>query len=146
MVVGAVEFTTRLGPRTRYLTLNPPRECLYLSNLAVRPDFRRRGIATRLLDAAGVCGLPLPCPSVNPGANAPVPCPSTPAEMLGAISGESVCYLHNRLKDEAAVQLYRARGYEVEHTDNWASPFLGIDRRYLMRRQIAPPEGRGLRP
>jgi ribosomal protein S18 acetylase RimI-like enzyme len=118
-LVGICEICARDGPRTRYLSLNPPKSCAYLSNLAVSPAMRRRGVATQLVRAS---------------------------ERMALLQNEHKVYLHTRLKDAPATELYKGLEYRIEKTDLWYMSLLGLDRRFLMTKVLppAPPPPSGL--
>ena len=88
---------------------NPPPKCAYLCNMAVHPEHRRRGIARLLLQSA---------------------------EDLAAIAQESEMYLHLRLIDQPAAQLYRRSGFMQRAQDNVLVQLLGQDRKFLMAKQL----------
>jgi ribosomal protein S18 acetylase RimI-like enzyme len=88
---------------------NPPAKCAYLCNMAVLPGQRRRGIARLLLQSA---------------------------EELAGVAGEQEMYLHLRLIDQPAAQLYRRNGFMQRAEDNLLVQLLGQDRKYLMCKQL----------
>lgn len=51
-LAGTLELSFNPATRSTYLTLNPPKTCSYLCNMAVAPEFRRRGYGATLLKAA----------------------------------------------------------------------------------------------
>lgn len=106
-LVGTVEVSFHQSTRSKYLTLNPPQDMPYLCNMAVEPQYRRRGYGAMLLDAAE---------------NA----------VLG--TGYKSVYLHVRHADPPALELYRKYGYREEGEDWLIVQILGLDRRYLMKK------------
>ncbi|KAK9787614.1 hypothetical protein WJX73_003800 [Symbiochloris irregularis] len=86
-LVGSVEISMSPSTRARFLTLNPPEDKAYLSNMAVAQHHRRRGYGRKLLEAA---------------------------ESACALSGHRDLFLHLRFQDQAASVLYRDAGYEEE--------------------------------
>ena len=83
---------------------------LYVSNLAIQETYRRQGIATALLREC---------------------------DDLAQSWGFQSIYLHVLEDNQAARQLYRAAGYQVEAVlGDWLSQFLGRSRRLLMRKVI----------
>ena len=96
--------------RSQHLTLEPPRECAYLCNLAVSPASRRQGVGRALLRAA---------------------------EEVAAAAGEEALYLHLRFKDKPAEAMYMASRYEVRQVDSPLVELLRMDRRRLLSRDLA---------
>lgn len=68
-VVGVCEVVDRHGPRTGYITLNPPKSAAFFLNLVVHPDFRRKGLARAMTLACA---------------------------RIAVAQGETEMYLHNR--------------------------------------------------
>ncbi|KAL4425929.1 hypothetical protein ABPG75_009945 [Micractinium tetrahymenae] len=96
--------------REDFPTLQPPDDAVYLSNMAVDGKLRRRGLARRMLAAA---------------------------EALVASRGRRAIYLHARLADAPAQQLYLSSGFEVVDRDNaLLAKVRGITPRALMRKQL----------
>lgn len=108
-LVGSVEVSCSASTRSRYLTLNPPEEHGYLSNMAVAHKYRRRGYGRLLLEAA---------------------------EQTCNLSGHRDLFLHLRFQDHAAAVLYRQAGYIEDRRDLPFMFLLGQDRRYLMRKTL----------
>jgi ribosomal protein S18 acetylase RimI-like enzyme len=105
-VVGTVEVTLR----TIYPVPISRSSFPYLSNLAVHPDYRRRGIAAKLLSAS---------------------------EALVASRGYPEIYLHVLDENTGARQLYRNLGYEVQTaTPYWYCWLLRRPRRLLLRKPL----------
>ena len=50
--MGTVELSLSASSRSVFLLINPPKDAAYVSNIAVAPEFRRQGHASRLLKAA----------------------------------------------------------------------------------------------
>eukprot|EP00208_Stichococcus_sp_RCC1054_P006263 CAMPEP_0206140496 /NCGR_PEP_ID=MMETSP1473-20131121/9600_1 /ASSEMBLY_ACC=CAM_ASM_001109 /TAXON_ID=1461547 /ORGANISM="Stichococcus sp, Strain RCC1054" /LENGTH=451 /DNA_ID=CAMNT_0053534655 /DNA_START=441 /DNA_END=1796 /DNA_ORIENTATION=- len=110
-LVGTVEMAFTEGTRTRFLTLNPPKDSAYLGNMAVAPEFRRRGYGRILLGAA---------------------------ERLTRLAAFPTIYLHLRFKDTGgAGELYRGAGYKEVKRDFWVLPLFGYSGRFLMAKDIA---------
>ncbi len=82
---------------------------VYLSNMAVDVRLRRQGHARRMLATA---------------------------EALSAARGFAAIYLHARLTDEAAQELYLSSGYEVVDQDSFLVKLRGITPRALMRKLL----------
>ena len=78
--------------RDSFLSLKPPDNEAYLCNIAVDPNFRRQGVARKML---AVC------------------------EALAKQRGFGKFYLHVRLGDEAARTLYDSSGYTEVDADSW---------------------------
>ena len=106
-LVGTVEVSFDVSTRSKHLTLNPPPDMPYLCNMAVEPEYRRRGFGAMLLEAAEAAVLS---------------------------TGYKSMYLHVRHADPPAVQLYRKYGYGEEGEDWTLVQLLGLDRRYLMKK------------
>jgi ribosomal protein S18 acetylase RimI-like enzyme len=106
VLAGTVEMTVR----SRHLWQFPALQYPYLSNLAVHPDYRRRGVAQQLL-----CN-----------------CEETALEW-----GFTEIYLHVLENNHGARRLYYQLGYRVDHIDSsWLSWLLGKPRRFLLRKHI----------
>ncbi|BDA46449.1 hypothetical protein COCOBI_08-5420 [Coccomyxa sp. Obi] len=110
-LVGTVEVSVAASTRTRFLTLNAPEECAYVCNMAVNPEYRRRGYGLLLLEAA---------------------------EEIARLGGQRDLYLHLRFQDKPAQALYQRAGYSVYKQDNPFVVLLGQDRRYLMHKRLTP--------
>uniref|UniRef100_A0A7S1SUF7 N-acetyltransferase domain-containing protein n=1 Tax=Tetraselmis chuii TaxID=63592 RepID=A0A7S1SUF7_9CHLO len=108
-LVGTLELSFRPATRSRYLTLNPPKRCAYLCNMAIDSNFRRQGYGTKLLHAG---------------------------ELFAKMAGEEQIFLHVRLCDPEAQALYLNNGFEIVKTDNWFAPVLGVDRRHPMKKDL----------
>lgn len=106
-LVGTVEVSFDASTRSKHVTLNPPPDMPYLCNMAVEPDYRRRGFGAMLLEAAEAAVLR---------------------------TGYKSMYLHVRHADPPAVQLYRKYGYHDEGEDWALVQLLGLDRRYLLKK------------
>ncbi|KAL3148589.1 hypothetical protein ABBQ38_014020 [Trebouxia sp. C0009 RCD-2024] len=107
-LVGTVELSFAASTRARYLTLNAPVNCAYLCNMAVDANYRRRGYGNILLDAA---------------------------DDMAKIAGEKEIFLHLRFQDAAPASLYKQAGYVSDKADTFLVRLLGLDRRYLMKKQ-----------
>lgn len=108
ILVGTVELSFAASTRARYLTLNAPVNCAYLCNMAVDANYRRRGYGNILLDAA---------------------------DDVAKLAGETQIYLHLRFQDAAPASLYKQAGYVSDKADSFLVRLLGLDRRYLMKKQ-----------
>lgn len=95
--------------RETFETLQPPHQHAYICNIAVDPKFRRQGYARRILAAC---------------------------EDLARECGHTEVYLHVRLADDAAQQLYMSSGYEEVAADAWLVKLRGITPRSLMRKSL----------
>jgi ribosomal protein S18 acetylase RimI-like enzyme len=96
--------------REDFPTLQPPDSDAYLANIAVDVRQRRRGHARRMLAAV---------------------------EALTVQKGFSRLYLHVRLNDQAAQQLYASGGYqEVERDQAFLARMRGITPRALLYKQL----------
>ncbi len=105
--IGSVEMCTRsiaVGP-WQYL-VNP-----YIFNLAVHPQWRRQGIAKRLLSAT---------------------------EPIAKQWGFSQIFIHVLAQNHSACQLYYQTNYELLRQDNsWGSWLWGGSRRLLLRKSLS---------
>lgn len=108
VLVGTVEMSCR---RYSLWTFNQPPQ-IYLSNLAVREDCRRRGVARRLLEAA---------------------------EKQALTWGFRAIYLHVMADNMQARLLYQQAGYRVQRVDTtpWAL-ILPQPQRLLLKKVISP--------
>ncbi|KAL6776311.1 hypothetical protein ACKKBG_A20630 [Auxenochlorella protothecoides x Auxenochlorella symbiontica] len=104
-LVGIVELSFSASTRTKALTLNPPPEHAYLSNMAVSQTMRRQGIGSFLLSSA---------------------------EELAQTMGHTHVYLHSRVDDAVGVRMYSRAGYETVSQDSGMVRLIGVDPRYLM--------------
>ncbi|PSC76924.1 acyl-N-acyltransferase [Micractinium conductrix] len=111
-MVGVVELSFSASTRSKYITLNPPADRPYLCNMATHPAHRGRGYGFALLKAA---------------------------EALVVQLGEREVYLHLRVQDEPAAQLYNKAGYEKQDEDSFLVRFMRLDQRRLMRKRLATP-------
>eukprot|EP00898_Chlorokybus_atmophyticus_P002638 jgi/Chlat1/3375/Chrsp23S03807 len=109
VLVGTVEVSFTDKTRPAFLTLNPPNDATYLCNMAVAPEFRRRGLGRQLLFAA---------------------------EALVLHMRRAEVYLHVRIVDKPAARLYATTGYQPVCTDGLLSLLLLQRRRVLMRKHI----------
>ncbi len=106
VLVGNIEVEFR--PRYPLVSTSP--SFAYLSNLAVHPDYRRRGIATKLLSAS--------------------------ADMV-ALRGYSEIYLHVLDENASARQLYSKMGYQFQGgTPAWYCWLFRRPRRLLLRKRL----------
>ncbi|PNH12032.1 hypothetical protein TSOC_001094 [Tetrabaena socialis] len=88
----------------------PPPSAAYVSNMAVDPKFRRRGVARALLAAC---------------------------EEVARRAGSAEAWLHVREADAPARGLYDKEGYVVVSTDTWLDTMrYGMRARLLMRRAL----------
>ncbi|GAQ91859.1 hypothetical protein KFL_008700040 [Klebsormidium nitens] len=113
VLVGTVSlaFAVRSLPRFPTLNVPPHRSSAYLSNMAVQPSHRRRGVARQLLVAS---------------------------EELAAALGKRALYLHVRFVDSVPQHVYAGVGYCVVARDTPLSWLFLQRRRSLMRKQLAP--------
>lgn len=95
--------------RETFLSAKPPDEDAYLANIAVDPSFRRRGVARHMLESC---------------------------ELLAIQQGFRCIYLHVRLGDSAALQLYTTAGYTVTHEDSWLVKLQGRTPTSLLRKMM----------
>ncbi|MGF1493028.1 MAG: GNAT family N-acetyltransferase [Microcoleaceae cyanobacterium] len=107
LIVGTVE----LGLRSRYpWQVSSLRKYLYISNLAVHPQFRRQGIAQDLLQRC---------------------------EVVARDWGFSALYLHVLENNDQAKQLYTKLGYRLGSIDwSWNSLLLGQPRQMFLHKQF----------
>ncbi|KAK9843117.1 hypothetical protein WJX74_007218 [Apatococcus lobatus] len=110
-LVGTVELSFSASTRTQQLLLNPPRECAYLCNMAVTPDWRRQGYGMQLLRAA---------------------------EMVAQLAGKQEIYLHVRHNDAPATGLYERGGYSIVKSDPKFFGWFGIDPKHLLKKDLSP--------
>ncbi len=107
-VLGTVELALNAQPRGERTHPYP-----YLSNLAVQPRWRRRGVAQHLLAAC---------------------------QQHAHAAGQSQLYLHVLENNYGARKLYLHSGYQLHSMDHhWSSWLLGRPRRLLLYRNFAPP-------
>ncbi|KAK9847400.1 hypothetical protein WJX84_006775 [Apatococcus fuscideae] len=107
----AGELSFSASTRTQQLLLNPPRECAYLCNMAVTPDWRRQGYGMQLLRAA---------------------------EMVAQLAGKQEIYLHVRHNDAPATGLYERGGYSIVKSDPKFFGWFGIDPKHLLKKDLSP--------
>lgn len=93
-VVATVSLSFCDKTRESFLSLKPPDNEPYLCNIAVDPSFRRQGLAKHMLRCA---------------------------EEYCTSQGHHRIYLHVRLGDEAARNLYLSCGYEEIQSDRYAT-------------------------
>jgi ribosomal protein S18 acetylase RimI-like enzyme len=108
-LVGTAEISFCDSTRTRHPSLNPPADGAFLTNMAVNPAYRRRGIATKMLEAA---------------------------YDVTALAGRQDLRLHVRVKDAPARELYRRDGFAVEAEDSVLALLCGRDMKQLLHRRI----------
>lgn len=105
-IVGTVE----MGIKNPSLAENLASRCLYLSNLAVSPSYRRQGVAARLLHRC---------------------------EEIALEWGFNQLYLHVLENNQAAKQLYFHHGYRLQYIEPaWMSWFFWRPRRMLLYKKI----------
>jgi ribosomal protein S18 acetylase RimI-like enzyme len=108
-MVGTVEITLRPSAPISWGTVHYP----YLSNLAVCPDYRRRGVAQELLRAC---------------------------EAIVQDLGHQNLYLHVLENNHSAKRLYSHAGYQLHQTDPiWSHLFLHQPRRLLLHKSLGTP-------
>lgn len=117
VLVGTVEVSFTESTRTRFLTLNPPKDSAYLGNMCTAPEHRRRGYGSHLLRAA---------------------------EQLTQLAAYPILYLHLRFKDVEAAAMYERAGYSEAARDMFLLPLLGLQRRFLMSRQMSQRASSGI--
>ncbi|MGE5656906.1 MAG: GNAT family N-acetyltransferase [Actinomycetota bacterium] len=104
--------TVEMALRDRHPWPLPDSQYPYLSNLAVHPDYRRRGVAQQLLSRC---------------------------EQKALQWGFSDLYLHVLENNHAARRLYHKAGYRLEQVDgHWSAWLLGKPRRLLLRKCLKP--------
>ncbi|KAG2449302.1 hypothetical protein HYH02_005459 [Chlamydomonas schloesseri] len=118
-VIGTAEVSFSPSTRSSQPFLDAPARCAYLTNMAVSPVFRRKGVASRLLAAA--------------------------EEVAAGVQGERSMYLHLRFVDETAAKLYESTGFTVARQHPlilaFLGPFVGIQRMKLMVKPVSAPPG-----
>jgi ribosomal protein S18 acetylase RimI-like enzyme len=88
-----------------------PQRSPYISNLAVRPDYRRQGVGQQLL---------LAC------------------ERVVAVWGFRDLYLHVLESNQPARELYSKTGYHIRYADSfWSSTLFGQPRRLLLHKPLS---------
>jgi ribosomal protein S18 acetylase RimI-like enzyme len=106
-IVGTVE----IGPRSTPIWLPSNRQSLYLSNLAVKPEARRQGVALQLLKNA---------------------------EQIALNWGHKDIYLHVLENNHGARRLYWKAGFRLKQAEfgivNW---LLGQPRQLYLHKQIS---------
>ncbi|WP_341734996.1 GNAT family N-acetyltransferase [Microcoleus sp. EPA2] len=103
--------TVELALRSRFAWQFPSSDYPYLSNLAVHPEYRRQGVAQKLLNN----------------------CEKTARDW-----GFSEVYLHVLENNHAARQLYYQAGYRLEQVDwDWSCWLFGQPRRLFLRKHLA---------
>lgn len=103
-IVGVVEVAVRSDSYWQ------PRKYAYLSNLAVRPDYRRRGVAQRLLLAS---------------------------ERAVYDWGLREIYLHVLESNQPARQLYTQAGYSIRSADpRWLASMMGYSRKLFLCKSL----------
>ncbi len=108
-LVGTVEVTLRSNSPFQLRSLPYP----YLSNLAVRTEARRQGVAQRLLTAC---------------------------ERMASERGFHELYLHVLENNHAAMQLYFKAGYELRQADTfWWCCLFNQPRKLLLYKRLAFP-------
>lgn len=111
-VVGTVELGTQPPSLWEF---RQAQNYLYVSNLAIKPDWRRRGIAQKLL---------LSC------------------EDTALAWGYRDLFLHVLEKNHAARNLYAKLGYRIEQTEaSWDSWLLGRSRRLFLHKALTANRG-----
>ncbi|XP_002990214.2 uncharacterized protein LOC9647651 [Selaginella moellendorffii] len=106
VVVGTVEvYLSSAGVSSP----NPPPDAPFLCNMAVKQNYRRKGIAGQLLKAA---------------------------EELAVTMGSNEMYLHCRLIDKVPLGIYQRAGYEVVSTSSVFSLLVLQRRKHLMRKRL----------
>jgi ribosomal protein S18 acetylase RimI-like enzyme len=104
-IAGTVEVALRSNYPLQIRNVYP-----YLSNLAVQPDYRRQGVAQKLLNAC---------------------------EEIVLSQGLQDLYLHVLEDNYPAKQLYLKAGYKLKQTDPfWCSWFLRQPRRILLHKRL----------
>ncbi|ERM99557.1 hypothetical protein AMTR_s00088p00106710 [Amborella trichopoda] len=98
-------------------TPNPPMNSPYLCNMSVKKQVRRRGIGWHLLKAS---------------------------EELVPQIGLNEIYLHCRMIDTPALNMYKKANYNVVETDNILTLLSLQRRKYLMYKKLSPPKNLGI--
>jgi len=106
-IIGTVE----MGSKSPSVGQNLASRCLYLSNLAVSPPYRRQGVAAQLLHRC---------------------------EEIALEWGFNELFLHVLENNQAAKQLYFHHGYRLQYIEPyWMSWFFWRPRRMLLHKHIA---------
>lgn len=105
-LAGTVEISLRSTKPFQLRSLPYP----YLSNLAVRSDIRRQGVAQKLLDACETIALDL---------------------------GFQYLYLHVLEDNHQARRLYSKAGYQIKEADAWHCWFLRHPRKLLLSKRLS---------
>ncbi|XP_064996724.1 GCN5-related N-acetyltransferase 5, chloroplastic-like [Musa acuminata AAA Group] len=107
-----ISFDAR-GANVAPPTPQPPPDCPYICNMAVRKSLRRRRIGWHLLEAC--------------------------EELITRMKAKREVYLHCRVVDKGPFDMYRKAGYEVSKTDSYFI-WLSLQRRkHLMWKKLPPP-------
>ncbi|KXZ41251.1 hypothetical protein GPECTOR_606g683 [Gonium pectorale] len=110
-VIGTAELSFNPVTRSSQPFLDAPQKCAYMCNMAVLPAYRRKGVASNLLDAA--------------------------EDVAAGIMQESEMYLHLRFVDADAAKLYERSGFAPK-AEHFPGVFLfGIQRMKLMLKPLS---------
>ena len=110
-MVATASLSFNRDTREEFPSLQPPDKAAYLCNMAVEPRFRRRGYARRMLAAC---------------------------EALAVARHFEEVYLHARLGDDPALQLYETNGYRTVDEDSWLVKLRGVTPRALLAKRVLP--------
>ncbi|XP_024369096.1 uncharacterized protein [Physcomitrium patens] len=110
VVAGTVEVSFSGAGHPDVPTPAPPPNSPYICNMAIKKEYRRRGLGREMLKAA---------------------------ENLALSMGYEDMYLHVRLIDIAPLTMYKEAGYQVVSTDSLLSVLTFQRRRHLMRKRLS---------
>ncbi|KAG0614060.1 hypothetical protein M758_6G148400 [Ceratodon purpureus] len=110
VVAGTVELSFSVAGHPDVPTPAPPPNSPYICNMAIKKEYRRRGLGRQMLKAAEELALSMGCEDM---------------------------YLHVRIMDTAPLTMYREAGYQVVSTDSLLSVLTFQRRRHLMRKRLS---------
>ncbi|KAG9448765.1 hypothetical protein H6P81_008730 [Aristolochia fimbriata] len=115
VLAGTVEISFNMhGAITSIHSPVPPRESPYICNMAVKKEFRRKGIGWNLLKAS--------------------------EELISQMATMKEVFLHCRMVDTAPFQMYVKAGYKVVKTDSILAWLMLQRRKHLMQKSLPAPK------